>query len=63
MSKQIPLVLALILLLLALALIYLLPPAPDAPWNWPLVSWYGALAILSAGIIGYGITWIGRKHR
>jgi hypothetical protein len=55
MSKQIP---------LALTLIVLLPtPALAAPSNWPLVSWYGALTMLSAGIIGYGITWIGRKHR
>jgi hypothetical protein len=49
---------------LALILIALVPTtALAAPSNWPLVSWYGGLTMLSAGIIGYGITWIGRKHR
>jgi hypothetical protein len=48
----------------AMATIALLPtPALAAPSNWPLVSFYGALTVLSAGIIGYGITWITKNHR
>ena len=49
---------------LVLTVIALLPtPALAAPADWPLVSFYGALTVLSAGIIGYGITWINKKHR
>lgn len=53
MLKQISLVLSVVILLPT--------PALAAPSDWPLVSFYGALTILSAGVIGYGITWINRN--